>query len=597
MLNTNYPDYPKLHLRSAFRPRFYQLEATVSTLALLEADLQAAPVIAMPCGTGKSAVIGMICNAVLNEYPATRITVATHVKELIVQDIKALRAVWPEAPYGIYSASLGVKQAAMPITFTTIQSAVKHPEHFGKQHILLIDEAHMLSPNDETSYQKFIAALMLLNPHLRIIGLTATAYRLKQGLIIEDGIFNCFSYDITTPQAYVKLMDMGYLVPLVSKPTNFQYDVSKVRKIGGEFNQHDLQAIVNTDVQTEKALQEALQIAHTREHWAIYCSGIDHVEKTTAMLQSMGENAVCVHSKNEAQRDHNIEMFRNFEARIIVNDGILTIGVDFPFLDCIVNLNPTASPGKHVQILGRGTRPDYAPGFDLETEEGRLAAIFASSKHNCRILDFAGNIARLGPINDPRLPKKKGKGTGEIPVKICPECGCYNHAAARWCTGEKSDGEPCDFEFTFTTKIDASASTSRVIKRDEPELVWLKVDNVEYEPFHKAHSEPMMRVKYFCGIQRFTELVCLEHAGFASKRARDWWRARRAGLPPETTREGIRILSTERVKIPTHILVQVNLKYPRLITHSFDGTTPSYDDFEGALHSSHPNYEHKIAAE
>jgi DNA repair protein RadD len=261
-------------------------------------------------------------------------------------------------------------------------------------------------------------------------------------------------------------------------------------------------------------------------------------------------------------------------------------------MDCIVLLNPTASPGKHVQILGRLCRPNFAPGFDLKTEEGRLQSIEASPKRNGRILDFAGNLERLGPINDPRIPKKKGKGSGEIPIKICPKCGCYQHAAVRFCKGELWNGKPCDFEFTFETKIDPHASAARAIQRAEPELHWFKVDHIEYEPYNKQGSPAMMRVHYYCGIQRFSELVCIEHMGFALKRARDWWRARRpTKLPPTSTSEGIQILTTERVPVATNILVHINLKYPNILTHTFDGTTPMF--VPDPIHPGHPNYKPK----
>jgi DNA repair protein RadD len=102
----------------------------------------------------------------------------------------------------------------------------------------------------------------------------------------------------------------------------------------------------------------------------------------------------------------------------------------------------------------------------------------------------------------------------------------------------------------------------------------------------------MMRVKYFSGVQRFTELVCLEHDGFAAKRARDWWRVRRPDkMPPSSTYEGLRILTAEHVPIPTHILVEVNTKYPRVISHSFDGTTPLF--VPDPIHPGHMAYKPK----
>jgi len=70
----------------------------------------------------------------------------------------------------------------------------------------------------------------------------------------------------------------------------------------------------------------------------------------------------------------------------MVNVGVLTTGFDFPEIDLIIMLRPTNSPVLWVQMLGRGTRP-------------------ADGKENCMVLDFAGNTPRLGPINDPMIPK------------------------------------------------------------------------------------------------------------------------------------------------------------------------------------------------
>ncbi len=93
---------------------------------------------------------------------------------------------------------------------------------------------------------------------------------------------------------------------------------------------------------------------------------------------------------------------------------MLTTGFDAPATDLIAMLRPTKSAGLYVQIVGRGCR--LAPGKD-----------------NCLILDFAGNIARHGPI-DAITPKRPGKGEPEdAPVKTCPECKSIVHAAVRQC--------------------------------------------------------------------------------------------------------------------------------------------------------------------
>lgn len=557
------------------KPRPYQIKAVNDTLDVLLNQPDANPVIATPPGCGKSLIIAWTMKALSQQLETRRprFINLTHVKELIEQDARALEAIWPNAPYGVYSAGLNSRLATMPLTIASIQSAYRNVEDFGYINGIFIDEAHRISPTAETMYQQVIDKFRKLNPHVFIAGYSATPWRMKHGRLTEGNIFNCVAFDNTQKEDFVELIDDGYLVPLIPKHTSFQFDVSKVRKTAGDFNQGELQAAVNIVELSEQALQEAMQVAHNRKKWIVFCSGIDHVESVTGILQAWGERAVYVHSRMNGGRDEAINAYRYGDARMIVNDGILTTGFDAPLTDCIVLLKPTASPGLHVQILGRGIRPVYANGYDLDLREGRLASIEASGRLNCLVLDFAGNSMRLGPINDPQVPKAKGKGTGEVPVKICPECGTYVHAAQRFCTGIHWDGRSCTHEFQFETKLETTAATEELIARDAPLLHWFKVDRVVYEHHSKPGKPLMMRVHYYCGIRRFTEFVCIEHHNYAGKVARDWWHERLPNYPPPpTTLDGLSYV--EWLPKPTHIYVHVNLKYPRVLDHSFDGTTP-----------------------
>lgn len=578
------------------KPRFYQKEASNAFVNKLFDTPGANPLVAMPTGTGKSITIADVCKQIIERIPPAHLIVATHSQELVGQDAKTLERYWDAAPYGIYSAGLGLKQKGMPITIGNIQSMVKNPKAFGKVAGVLVDEAQAVSPKDDTIYQKFFNDLREVNPHMFVGGFTATPFRLGQGLLVDGPTFNCTAYDVTGRKAFVKFLDMGYLCPLIPKKTSFEFDISKVKQVGGDFDKSELQKALNVDELTFDALQESLQVAHDRNHWMVFCAGIEHVEAVTSMLQAFGEDAVAVHSKmHKDQRNANIQAFREGRVRMIVNDGILTTGVDFPHVDCIVLLRPTSSPGLHVQILGRGTRCDYdATGFDLndprqlaewfeflEEQQNRLDRIASSHKHNCLVLDFSGNTLRCGPINDPRIPKKKGKSTGEIPVKICPKCDSYVHAAVRFCDGLNWDGSRCNYEFQFETHIEQTAATQELIVRDDapPQLHWFPVDRIEYDPDNKPFTPPMMRVKYYSGMRRFTEKVCIEHQSYAGKVARDWWRHRLPGFePPPTTAKGFTALHLLRE--PKWICVHVNTKYPKITAVSFDTIAPEIPEYK-----------------
>lgn len=565
------------------KPRPYQISAVNNTLDCLFADKGYNPIIAIPPGGGKSSVIAWTAKAIRQAVPSARIMISTHVKELVEQDSSELERVWPAAPYGIYSAGMNSKQYDMPITVASIQSAVKNLDAFGKQNVLMVDEAQLISPTAETNYQKLIEAFRKRNKSLAVCGYSATPWRMKHGKLADGPIFNTVAFDNTQRDDFVALIDDAYLVPVIPKQTSFEFDVSKVRKVGGEFNAADLAKAVNVDELTEKALQESLQVAWNRKHWLVFCSGIEHVEAVTAWLVAHGEKAVCVHSKMpQALRDVHVAAFKGekwavaelgYIPRMIVSEGILTTGFNAPWTDCIVLLRPTSSPGLHVQILGRGIRPVFAPGFDLDILAMRIAAIEAGGKLNCLVLDFAGNTARLGPINDPMVPKAKGKGTGEVPIKICPKCGTYNHAAARFCIGIDWNGKKCDHEFLFETKLEQTAATTELIARGEPVMEWFKVDHVDYDVFDRGKAAPHMRVHYHCGMRRFTESVSIEHEN--NYYARKWWKEHVPNYPPPPdTVTGFGYVS--QLPKPTHVFVWLNRKYPQILKRSFDGTTPLY---------------------
>lgn len=593
------------------KPRDYQEFVLNQLFKYFLEKTEGNPVVAMPTGTGKSIIVGGFIWWVMSQWPTQRIMMLTHVKELIEQNADKLTTMWPQAPLGIYSAGLKTKQANYPITFAGIQSVVNVAPMFGHVDILLIDECHLVSPNDETSYQKFIADLKKVNPNLRVIGLSATPYRLGLGMITDGGIFTDIAVDMTTLEIFNWFFDSGYLCPLVPRPTKTELDTSGVKKRGGEFIERDLQRAVDKAEITDAALREALELAHSRSRILVFTTGVEHTIHVTDALRLLGETAVCVHSKmSDKERSEALAAHQSGAARWLVNNNVLTTGYDDPAIDCIVMLRPTNSPGLWVQMLGRGTRPFWAPGsgygpsatFDLETEDGRLASIAASPKQNCLVLDFAANTLALGPINDPVIPKMKGKGGGPPPVKFCqPEgliqplafqpnaadlidrgetmevggvlkatgCGAYNHTSARVCCD-------CGAAFHFKPKISTNASSNELIAKkrraakessephsEGPQVEDFTVDKVVYSVHEKAGGFPSMKVTYHCGMRAFSEWVPAWHESNVKFRGRKWWEERTDLPVPDTVQEAVDMC--EMLAVPHTIRVEINKKYPEVL--------------------------------
>jgi len=527
------------------QPRSYQVEAVKSIYDYFGSQ-QGNPVLALPTGTGKSVVIAMFLESVFRYFPNQRVMVLTHVKELIQQNYDKLMSFWPTAPAGIYSAGLNRREAYMPITFAGIASVAKKAHLFGRIDLLIIDEAHLVSPSEETMYQALLGTLRSINPNLKVVGLTATPWRLGHGRITEDGIFTDVCFDITGMAAFNRLIAEGYLCPLVPKQTKAILDTNGIHMRGGEFVQSELQLAVDKDEITFAALKETMEQAGDRNHWLIFASGVQHAENVGAMLNSLGVPTVVIHSKmSDNERDEGIAGFKSGKYKAAVNNNVLTTGFDFPGIDLIVMLRPTASPVLWVQMLGRGTRPFHM-------------------KENCLVLDFAGNTRRLGPINDPVIPRKKGQKGGEAPVKLCGSCATYNHASVTHCIC-------CGAEFHFTTKLKEYASTQELIKGEAPIVEVFKVDHITYSAHEKIGAPPMMKVSYYCGLRMFQEYVCIQHEGFAQRKARQWWTQRSNGAPfPEST--ALALEQAETLQAAGHLRIWVNKKYPEILAHCFDGT-------------------------
>ena len=143
------------------------------------------PVLNLPTGAGKSVIIASICNEVLREYSHARIIVLAHVSELIEQNYRKAIAINKNISAGIFSAQLKSKNMNESITFASIQSIAKKIESFGICDVLIIDEAHAINHKEQGIYRQVIDKLLTVNSNMRVIGLTATPYRLGHGLITD----------------------------------------------------------------------------------------------------------------------------------------------------------------------------------------------------------------------------------------------------------------------------------------------------------------------------------------------------------------------------------------------------------------------------
>jgi len=523
--------------------------------------------------TGKAYVISTLLNEIYHKNPNIRITMLVDSQELVEQNYLEAQELNAELPMSIFCSGLN-QLVISQITFASIQTASKKAHLFGHIDLVIIDEVQSCDDKENSQYRRFLDDLSQVNPNLRVVGLSATLWRQNCGWLTNGDIFTDVIYDRTMKDKFLYFIDEGYLVDIVSRDTLTKFDLSNVKITAGEFNKKQLIEATNQEEIIQAALIEAVPYIHSRNSVIVFCTGVDTCENVASMLESdFGISSLAIHSKlSDKERKHRLALFKSGEVKCVINDNILTKGFNHKPLDMMIDLSPTASSGRFVQRCGRLTRPMYNEGFDLETSEGRLAAIKSSKKPNALLLDFAGNSFRCGKINDPNVPKKKGEGgNSEPPMKVCPQCLTIHHTSVRVCnTFNDITNKLCDFKFEFNSKLESTASTADIIARPQDPLYQdFEVREIKYSlKKSKKDKIPMLRVTYMCGFSKFDEYICLEHTGFAYTNARKWWRNRTDVEPPATVNEGL--LLVDSLTIPTVINVLVNQKYPKIMSYLFD---------------------------
>lgn len=496
--------------------RDYQEAAVDSVIEYLKHN-SGNPIVCAATGTGKSIMIARLVERVKKANPDSRIMIATHVAELLEQNKGKLLDLLHAADVGVYSAQLGVKDHANEIVFAGIQSIYKKSD-LGKFNLLIVDEAHTIGRKEVSMWAKLIETLTASNPKLRIVGFSATPFRMDSGSLIsgDDALFTDIVYDYSLSRA----IQDGYLCPITAKWTQTQYNIDGVGKLGGEFNLKQLEEKTNVDELTQAAVREMIEKGGDRKSWLIFCNGVAHSFAIRDEIRRHGISCETVTGETpDFERAQILADFKSGKLRAVTNNAVWTTGVDVPNVDLIAMLRHTMSGALLLQMAGRGTRimADIAPCI---SSKDRRAKIAASIKPNVLFMDFAGNIQRHGFLDQIKAKEKGKAGEGVAPMKPCPDCFSICHAAARKCND-------CGYEFPQNTESKVGERYDGALFGGEPEEK--EVIDVEYYPWNlnKKDKTPCLLVKYHHPDGSHTrEYICLQHTGFAKQKADKWWQER-----------------------------------------------------------------------
>ncbi|PKA40427.1 ATP-dependent helicase [Rhizobium sullae] len=540
--------------------------------------------IVLPTGAGKALVIAKLIEELLAQYPGMRILNVTHDARLVEQNFKEFIGLMPFAPAGIFSAGLNRRDARAQVLFCGIQSVWNKVELLGDIDLVIVDEAHAISRNSKTQYGKFFIAVREYNPDSRVCGTTATDFRMDSGRLTDDldddeavdpisGApvkFKLFD-DVVFESKLPDLIEQGYLTRLTSQKTTSKIDLKGIGTRGGEYIPGQVSEAAERII--EEAIAEDMVLSEGRRAGLFFSTSKDNARHVAEAIRRHGRTCAVLTSDNAHQTKEIFEGFRSGKYWAISSVSMITTGTNFPFVDFISLILSTKSPGKLVQILGRGTR--NSPG-----------------KIDCLVADHGRNLAFHGPIDQIR-PKEPGKGLGEQPRKLCPQdafdvngqCGCGELIPISIMTCQC-----CGYVFppNEEEKITAKAADAPVLSTEKP---WHEVKSRTF--YHHpgkgtdkdgSPKPDSVKVSYLIGLKTVNEWLMPAHTGYAKSKTDRAWLEMGGRRPfPKTVLE---FLERQHELLPVaevQLSYEREPKYPDIVARKYgqpanDNTPPAAND-------------------
>ncbi|MDX1559891.1 MAG: DEAD/DEAH box helicase, partial [Marinobacter sp.] len=333
-------------MNAPFTLRPYQQEAVDATLRHFRKSDESA-VIVLPTGAGKSLVI-----AELARLARRKILVLTHVKELVEQNHAKYQSYGLTG--GIFSAGLKRKENRHQVTFASVQSVAANLDQFRDEYsLVVIDECHRVSGEDTSQYQRIIELLRQQNDSLKVLGLTATPYRLAMGWIYryhyrgfvrgcndeseEHGKpFQHCIYEL--PLSY--MINRGYLTrPELVNAAVAQYDFSALPQDRfGEYAEKDVNQLLSKHKRvTQAIIEQVMELADERKGVMVFAATVEHAREVTGYLPE-DQTALVTGATDLKDRDLLIQRFKQRQLKYLVNVSVLTTGFDAPHVDFIAIL-------------------------------------------------------------------------------------------------------------------------------------------------------------------------------------------------------------------------------------------------------------------
>jgi len=336
-------------------------------------------IIVAPTAFGKSIVIAFIAKGIKD-----KVLVLQPTKELLEQNYGKFTALGGEA--SIYSASMNSREIG-DVTYATIGSILKVAQEFRKLGFtkVIIDECDRYPRNASGMLRRFLSGAGITHT----LGLTATPLKLQTNmgddgssiskLVMltnrsKNGIFFNHILYVAQIQEMVKLK---FWTPLVYQSYDFDTGELIYNSTRAEYTTKSMEtAYMNQDIEG-KIVKKVAELVD-RKHILV---AVPTIAQATDLAGRIPNAAIVHGGTKKKERNRIIQEFKDGKIRVVVQVNVLTIGFDFPELDCIITGRPTNSISWWYQFVGRVTR-------------------IHPNKRNGLVVDFVGSVQRFGKVED-----------------------------------------------------------------------------------------------------------------------------------------------------------------------------------------------------
>ncbi len=408
---------------NAFQLRDYQLKCSDSILR--EWDNHQSTLLCLYTGGGKTIIFSDVIRR-----KGGRALVLANTEELVFQNFDKIRrstGLKCVIEMGAISSSY-LQFNSADVVVATVQTMIAgkekkrmHRLNPGDLSCVIVDEAHMsVSP----SWKKTLD--FVLSGGAKLAGFTATPDRhdkkalgvryetVAENIGILDGRQDGWLCEITQQFISVKSLDYSHI-------KTYQGDL-KLDELQRELErQENVAGICQPSLEVMFGLAPKTLTNIPVPEWGGYIKSLNREARRTIVFTASVEQArmcaeifnravpglsdyVCGDTNKQNRRDL-LKAFANGSVRAIMNCAVLTHGFDDPGVEVIIMARPTKSRSLYAQMVGRSTRPlpGIVDGPDMDTPEKRIAAIAASPKPFCRIVDFTPNSSNHRLVTSPDI--------------------------------------------------------------------------------------------------------------------------------------------------------------------------------------------------